>query len=241
MNRSLLLEIARCTVVASCRSESSGSHPCRSIVDVQAGQKEHQLPEPWNGDLGNSPILFVSSNPSICFEEHYPDETWSDDAIVEFFEGRFGHWMKDGVYGLRKDGTRGRSVHFNSAMKKTAERLLERAPRPGVDYCFTEVVHCKSKSEAGVREAQAECSRRYLGRILAASGARVVVVVGSRAHESFGAALGLSLTIGQPVSVSAGTNARLVVAIPHPGSHGTSRIDKVLTPGELERVRSALR
>jgi hypothetical protein len=188
-----------------------------------------------------APLLFVSSNPSISLEEHYPDSAWSDDAIVEFFERRFDHWMKNGVYGLRKDGTRGRAVHFNSAMRKTAERLLERAPRPGTDYCFTEVVHCKSKEEIGVRDAQIECSSRYLSRILALSGARVIVVVGDRAQESFGVAVGVGVSTGRLLTLQHDRGPRFVMGVPHPGRHGISRIDKVLAAEDLERARSLLR
>lgn len=33
---------------------------------------ERHLPKPWNGSLERSPMLFVSSNPSINELEQYP-------------------------------------------------------------------------------------------------------------------------------------------------------------------------
>lgn len=240
-SRSLLLEIARCANLATCRSTPNAPHPCRAIVAERGVRDDHQIPEPWNGSLETAPILFISSNPSISFDEHYPDDSWTDEAVVEFFDSRFGKWMKDGVYGLRKDGSRGRAVQFNSAMRMTAERLLERKPRPGVDYCFTEVVHCKSKKEAGVVAAQSECSHRYLGRILAASGARITVVVGKRARESVAVEVGLSLEIGKLVTMARPHGSSLMIPVPHPGDHAPSRIDRILSAADLDRARAILR
>jgi hypothetical protein len=74
--------------------------------------------------------LFVSSNPSISEVEDYPTDRWSDDAVVGFFEHRYGRWMADGTKGLSKEGTRGKANPFLSSIKKTAERLLERPPVP---------------------------------------------------------------------------------------------------------------
>lgn len=28
--------------------------------------------EPWNGHLGNAPLLFIGQNPSASFREHHP-------------------------------------------------------------------------------------------------------------------------------------------------------------------------
>jgi len=175
----LLLQIARCP--------NLGLGACTKIAAVQDGFAERQVPEPWNGDLARAPILFVSSNPSISEVEDYPTDRWSDDAIVDFFEHRYGRWMAEGTKGLRKDGTRGKANPFLSSSKKTAERLLERPPIPGIDYAVTEVMHCKSKKEQGVPAALGECTRRHLGRILHAAGAKVVVVLGGRANEAVGA------------------------------------------------------
>lgn len=224
----LLLQIARCP--------NLGLGSCANIAAVQDGFAERQVPEPWNGDLAHAPILFVSSNPSISEVEDYPTDRWNDDAVVEFFESRYGRWMADGTKGLRKDGTRGKANPFLSSIKKTADRLLERPPVPGIDYAVTEVVHCKSKAEIGVPEALGECTRRYLGPILDAAGARVVVVLGDRANSALGAR-----AIGVHGPVDAGGRSRLLLVLPHPNARRERRVDRILPPSELERVRGALR
>jgi uracil-DNA glycosylase len=242
VSRSLLLEIARCPNVGACLANPGAAHPCREVVAVQVGQVEHQLPEPWNGDIERAPILFVSSNPSIGLEEHYPDASWTDDAIAEFFENRFEHWMKDGLYGLHKDQkTRGRAVRFNSCVKRNAERILGRPPKAGRDYVFTEVVHCKSKQERGVSAATAECSRRYLGRVLGLSGAKVIVVLGDAARGAMAAHLARQIAIGVLDRAEVDARSRVLVALPHPNARKATRIDRVLAPKDLEQVREALR
>lgn len=226
--RPLLLQIARCP--------NLGLGACAKVAAVQAGFADRQVPEPWNGDLAHAPILFVSSNPSISEIEDYPSPGWTDDAIADFFEHRYGRWMADGTKGLRKDGTRGKANPFLSSVRKTAERLLDRPPVPGIDYAVTEVVHCKSKAEEGVSEALNECTRRYLGRILEAAGAEVVVVLGDRANVALGAR-----PIGLHASIELGGRPRLLLVLPHPNARRERRVDRILPLGDLERVRRALR
>lgn len=71
----LLVEIARCPLVQQCL-ESDDPSPCGEIVRHQwpdippehrkrRWRAEHQMPEPWVGDLANAPLLFLSSNPSL--------------------------------------------------------------------------------------------------------------------------------------------------------------------------------
>jgi len=93
--------------------------------------------------------------------------------------------------------------------------------RPRHDYAVTEVVHCKSKGEHVVAEAQGECVARYLGPILDASGAKVVVVVvvlGARANAALGA-----WPIGLHGPVDLGGRERLVLCSPHPNTRRKRR------------------
>ena len=50
---------------------------------------------------------------------------------------------------------------------------------------MTEVVHCKSANEQGVQEAALLCSTKHMGRILEATPARLVVVVGGKTSKRF--------------------------------------------------------
>ena len=156
----LLIEIARCPNVPLCVEGGHEAHPCSTIVRSQSarGLEDFQVPEPWSGHIESAAVLFVSSNPSISDVEAYPRWSAPDDLIGEYFTHRFGGgrkpWIKEGRYGLRRDGTYGRAVVFWSAVRQRAIDLLDRPLRPGRDYALTEVVHCKSRAERGVREAR---------------------------------------------------------------------------------------
>lgn len=56
--------------------------------------------------------------------------------------------------------------------------------RPGLDYALTEAVHCKSREEAGVASAAKVCAPLYLSRVVAASPARTIVVLGDHARNA---------------------------------------------------------
>ncbi len=68
-------------------------------------------------------------------------------------------------------------------IRARAVELLGPGAEPFRDYAMTEVVHCKSKNEVGVKKAAATCADRYLDRVVALSPAEVVVIVGSHAHD----------------------------------------------------------
>jgi hypothetical protein len=72
----LLLEIARCPLVEFNVQHDRPTHPCHEVVTHQwpgigAEQRrerwvrEHHIPEPWCGQIGQAPLLFLSSNPAI--------------------------------------------------------------------------------------------------------------------------------------------------------------------------------
>lgn len=120
--RALLLEIARCPVVEHVLA-GDVAHPCAGVVRHQRDHgipvSQHQVPEPWDGDLPAAPILFVSSNPSINPNELYPRRGADDDELLDFFPRRFGGgsrpWIAGGSRTLRPDGTSGPPVRFLSA------------------------------------------------------------------------------------------------------------------------------
>ena len=155
-NKQLLLSIARCPNIGKCLDPSLESHPCQEIVLSQdvAEIKDFQIPEAWSGQLGQAPLLFLSSNPSIGDDEVYPTGNWPDREIIDFFDNRFGgKWVQDGRRSLRKDDSYGRATMFWSAVRQRALELFERDIVPGLDYALTEVVRCKSLREIGVAAA----------------------------------------------------------------------------------------
>lgn len=168
----LLIEIARCEECDSAKINTE--HPCHKIINTQDGYT-FQLPEPWNGDISNAVILFISSNPSINqVDERYPDETWSDNEVKHFFSNRFSE-----PYYQRR-------VPFWTKIKKYASWILD-IPQDDKSLpnkiCITEVVHCKSKQECGVREACTLCAEKWFSKVLNEFHGKYVVLLGVFAQK----------------------------------------------------------
>ena len=169
----LLLEIAKCSDIAAAMSDEN--HPCHRIVSLQKG-KPFQIPEPWNGNLQEAQILFISSNPSISSleKEEYPVETWTENKIQEFFLNRFSTPYDKN------------NVRFWTYIKKYAGWTLdmdasdEELPKK---ICITEVVHCKSVNEKGVTECCDHCADKWLGKVLAEFQGQYIILLGSRAKR----------------------------------------------------------
>jgi hypothetical protein len=221
-------------------------HPCREIIFSQSFSplKEYQLPEPWSGDIENAPILFLSSNPSIGSAEDYPDWSWSEDAINDFFSNRFTggckQWSINGTKTLLKNGGYA-GVRFWMAVRQRAIELLKRNVEPGFDYAITEIVHCKSTDEIGVTAAQKQCVQTYLREILEMASARVVVVLGEKAKQAIQDEFSIPQSGSLVESMTIGGKERLITFIPHPNARKVRRFTKVLKPDELERLREFLR
>jgi hypothetical protein len=238
----LLLEIARCP-----NFNSSEGNPCKTIVQTQL-EEDYQVPEPWSGDLEHAPILFLSSNPSISVREKYPRSTWSDDEMIDFFSHRFGgggieNWTKDGKYTLLECGGYKKTwVRYWASVRGRAAELLGRKDvQPGVDYTFSEVVHCKSHKEIGVSKALPECAGRYLKKVVTQSGAQVVVCFGRFAPVVVRQAFGISDNVNVSEPVNVGNRPRIFTFMPHPNARIVRSFAGCISPSELERLKSWLR
>jgi hypothetical protein len=235
----LLVEITRCM-----NFNSNEGNPCTKIVQVQT-EDDYQVPEPWSGDLENAPILFLSSNPSISSKEKYPRHSWPDDRIIDFFVHRFGggieNWTKNGRYILYKDGTYSNIwVRYWGGVRRRAIELLGSDVRPGIDYVMSEVVHCKSHDEIGVRDTVQECSRRYLQRIVEQSCARVIVCLGGFASDAACQIFNIpkGINISEPIEI--GNRLRYFAFLPHPNAYKPRSFAKCLEGSELEHLRSCV-
>jgi hypothetical protein len=231
-------------------------NPCNTVVQSQStyypNETNHfQPPEPWRGHLDTAPLLFISSNPSIGTGAGYPDMSWTEDALEDYFTKSFGggtrEWIRDGTRVLLSDGAYAKATAFWAAIKQRAIELFGRAVVPGMDYALTEVVHCKSRSEAGVAEAINECASRYLPRVLAASSARVIVVLGRPAGNALrswlakqsGMAVGIPATIIEQTLTTASPSRTFVFA-PHPNARQRRKLSETLTADDLLRLRDLL-
>ena len=245
----LLHEITRCPLIQACFASPQSPNPCSNIIAIQQiahpkSLDQHQVPEPWSGNLQRAPILFLSSNPSIDEQEEYPLWSWSDQRIEDFFVNRFGggrkHWIEDGIRSLRHDGTR-KPVRFWIEVRQRAKELLERDVQPGSDYALTEVVHCKSRNEAGVPEALSECARRYLRRVVAFSQARVIVVLGNtiRATVKSDLVVPENEQVFGPVLIEG--YLRYITFLPHPNSWDYRSFEKCIEQEKFQELRRFLR
>ncbi len=246
----LLQEIAHCPKVEYCKTHPSSGHPCAPIVESQGSVllADHQVPEPWSGHLEDAPILFLSSNPSIGGnDDYYPRWSWSDERTRDFFANRFGgggeEWIRDGRYPLIAEGVQGtKPVPFWSAIRLRAAELLDVEAikvRPGIDYCTSEVVHCKSQKQRSVAAAFDTCVGLYLEKMIAQSGAKVIVSLGVHAaravRQTFDVPGGAKVYGPIPV----GQKGRMFAFLPHPAAFKMSKsFAHNLTPDELEEIRA---
>lgn len=238
----LLLQIARCELINCARVDTH--HPCHKIVHLQE-DKFFQVPEPWSGRIHSAPILFISSNPSINELEDYPETAWEDPQITEFFQDRF----ENPALGLKarlKDGTRTNVIRFWAACRARASEILQKdrhTVRPGIDFALTEVVHCKSRNEEGVKEARDTCGRRHLRAVLGASSAPVFVVYGEFARETIRDHFSLlQLTATRLGEAMIGSHLRKFVFLPHPNARNVLKglLDNIGNEG-IKQIRGHLR
>ncbi len=236
-----LAEIAHCPVAEA--ASIGETVPCSKIVTSQQDRSDRfQLPTPWIGRLDLAPMLFIGANPSIGFDEDYPDRSWTDWAMYDYFQHAFDShkdWIKDGTKQLLADGSYSKPVAFWAQIKGRASELLQRDAEPGVDYAITEIVRCRSQGEHGVPEAVTECSARYLAVTLQLSPAPVLVTLGKNAGNALRSIfdLGEGNVIG-PVDV--GGRQRCVAFLPHPNAFQPRTFAKVIGLAGLEQLRVCL-
>lgn len=244
---SLLQEITRCPHVQFCIENSSVWHPCREIVFSQSFSTlgEYQVPEPWSGNIEQAPILFLSSNPSISDIEDYPRWFWSDENIDDYFNNRFGGgrkvWTVNGRKTLQIDGTYSRSIHFWREIRQRACELLDRDAISGVDYAITEIVHCKSRNEVGVKQAQKQCVPSYLRRVLQIASARVIVVLGVRAKQAIKSEFNIPPSVSLWRLTTTDDRERSIAFLPHPSARSVRSFAKCFSSDEVEYIRAFLR
>ncbi len=249
----LLLRIARCPRMQWCLDHPELKDPCAEVVHSQRVLRaDHQVPEAWNGSLETAPILFVSSNPGYDPDEHYPTLSWSASRIIDFFVNRFHsderYVQNDLLHRLRDLSF----VHARKANKywpfvrQRAAELLNLPknvlPVPGKDYVLTEVVHCKSNSEKGVRSAMQTCADEYLEAVVALSEAKVIVCLGAVAAEEAHAIFRVPYKSTCYRADQIGGRLRYFTHRPHSNSRGHRTFYAPDFPSsDLEMLRAVLR
>ncbi|WP_323958868.1 hypothetical protein GC088_09935 [Arthrobacter sp. JZ12] len=196
----LALSVARCPEVPLAASDSA--HPCHKVVHSQDQYEgPFQVPEAWAGKLETAKVVFLSSNPAISAgvpdarasykrqAEMYPTADWDDAHIADFMLNRFDSergWVNERLQHLKVDGeSRGAVEKYWTWVKQQTEALVGTGRPWYENVAMTEVVHCKSGSEEGVKEAADRCSSMHMNRVLAGSPANLVIVVGTQARDRF--------------------------------------------------------
>lgn len=238
----LLKEIIYCENIQKVLNEKS-EVSCKKIIDSQqCDLKDFQLPEPWNGDLKNCKILFISSNPSINRAEKYPLGNWNFEDISDFFINRFSYdrkWVKNELYPLQFDVTYSNDwVRFWGAVRNIARVLLEtKCPKPGKDYAITEIVHCKSVAEIGVQDAMITCVDKYLDRIINLSNAKVLICLGDKVSNI----IKERYQLDNSAQIQERPNStQLIMFLPHPNARKERRLDKIFTIDELTMIKNKI-
>ncbi|MEI2276702.1 hypothetical protein OHC50_04385 [Paenarthrobacter ilicis] len=257
----LALSVARCNELSAANDPLTGhKHPCHKVVrsqDSHAGP--FQVPEAWAGNLAKAQVVFLSSNPAISagipdaklpsrrYPEKYPTTEWPDADVADFMINRFSPehvWVSERrhrkVDEAQLDGgpVWGSKERYWGWIEKQTNALLGNDIPWYERSVMTEVVHCKSANEQGVQEAAQLCSTKHMGRILEASPARLVVVVGGKAAAALRSAYPTAFMdkplFGKPgptglpdikqniLEMIIGGQSRLVCFIRHPSAFGGS-------------------
>ncbi len=239
----LLEEITNCEIIQKTLNENFDSR-CRKIIESQEcnDYENFQLPEPWNGDLENCKILFLSSNPSFNVNDKYPKGNWSRSEVSDFFINRFSSerfFVKNELYTLQKDDSYSKNwIRFWAAIRSYARYILDtKSPKPGKDYVMTEIVHCKSTNEEGVIDAMDTCANKYLDKKIKITKAKIVICLGEKASN----AVRKMYQIETAGYLSENFNLdKVFLFLPHPNSRKERKLNKILTQDELEIIKTRI-
>lgn len=210
--KDLLLKIARNeepqNIFDLLKKGKSVESPYSEIVKYQIDNKEElgiknmYLPEPWNGHLSKARIMFISSNPSIGYE-NFPTKKWDDSDIIDFFDNRFRIPLED------KDISR-----FWKSIAKYVTWIIPEASNQSVleildNYVVsTELVHCKSRDEKGVSKcAKEECE--FMNDIIKEFNGDIIVLLGNTVKKYYNS--GIFLIDKEGVTIT---------TMPHPNARG---------------------
>jgi len=245
----LIRSVIDCPNIRKCLNNNEAlNHPCSKIVNSQQAKSfdEYQLPEPFNGNIEEAPILFISSNPSIDRFEEYPMIKWSIEEINDFFINRFKNkWVKNQLYTLNITGEYNKKwVRFWAGIRKRTSELLDKKDiQLGRDCAFLEVVRCKSIGESGVIEAMDECVKLHFQNAIGHSNAKVIIGMGKCAEQILCKLYNITFdteNIGKIHKININDIERYLVFMPHTNSRRERTFESILTQIDLITLRKFL-
>jgi len=217
---------------------------CSDIIGFQKRDQKitFQIPEPFSGEIDKAKILIIGSNPHIDLEqkELFPTYEWDENNILEYFYKRYEKNFKNGTSKIMKDGSY-KHVRYLSAIKGRVNEIFELINKeftPGIDYCLTEIVHCKSNHEIGVGKAVVACSK-YLKEIIKLSPASLLMIVGKTAQKSFCEQYKLEKYLNKKVIDRENIEGkeRLLYFIPAPNARGIKKMKYYLENNEINIIK----
>lgn len=186
--RKLLLEIAKC--------KEGG---CESIINYQKdyfeNQDDYQIPEPWNGNIEEAEIMFITLNPSFKKDESRNDsllkfpqrkELDKEDYICDFFTNRF----KEIADGKERKERKNFSWHDERcwySLNKWTSWILGCDGEEHRNHVYlgeraviSDLVHCKSRKSAGVIKSRKICVKwlNEIVKLFASSNGKYLILVG---------------------------------------------------------------
>ena len=249
--KTAIKDIVHCKYIAE--HFSHNHNQCSAIIDSQgvSSMDEFQLPEPFSGNIDTAKILVISSNPSIDKNpilderEKYRTYKWDEPEVLDFFYNRFPRYINDKGSYLKNNGEYSSlPIRFECSIKARVSEILERDPKPGKDYCLTEIVHCKSQKEKGVNKAKDECTKLYLNKVFSLSNAKLIMVVGSHTRKLFTKFFNIEKdTTGKKIfgPLAIGNIDRMLLFIVHPAAHGgLKRLGEYLDKSEMDKIRKVM-
>ena len=246
----LFRKIINCPNIRYCLEKQEKTHPCYDIVMKQKANNltQFQIPEPWSGDIENAPILFLCPSPVYVEKEEYPDYSWPDYIICDFFNNRFGGglklWVKNQLRPLLKDGTHsGEWVRYWAEVRKrTSELLGKKEIKAGADFSIFPLVHCKTGGAVEDEQTFEECIKRYFLEVFDISQAKVIVCLGKNTGRKVRTILGIPLDSNPYGPFPVGKRDRYIVCLQHPHARRVPHsLKKLVTEEELQALRVFLK
>ena len=245
--KKLLEEITNCEIIQKTLTENCKSD-CEKIIKSQKSNtyKNFQLPEPWNGDIENCKILFLSSNPSFNQDEKYPlgdSDYWTKSDVSDFFINRFSpdkDYVKNELYTLQSAGGYSKNwVRFWAAVRNIARVILDtKSTVAGKDYAMTEIVHCKSRDEEGVQDAMDTCANKFLDKIIKISKAKIIICLGKKTADVVKRRYEIETT---EMFFENSAMDKVFLFLPHPNAREERNLNKILTHDELENLKDKVK
>jgi hypothetical protein len=193
---------------------------------------------PVPNELSNDvPLTDKAAHPSLRHPHSGPKFWWEREAIFDYYDSLFDLWVDEDDRLRGKPGASPRWSPYWHGARELAEKLFGHSVTPGLHYALTEVVHCRSMDEKGVKKALETCTELYLARLLKLSPARTIVVFGVQANAVMRDRYPDSGRVTEPVEVEGVT--RRLVYLDHPGYRGKPK--RFLNDSELRLVKDWLK